>query len=76
MNSAAFLGAAGVGITVTTMNPSYRPEEIAKQLENSGAKFVLTIGMFLQNFKQAADIYKGVGQVFTNETYCVYHTLD
>lgn len=59
----AFLGAAGVGITVTTMNPSYRPEEIAKQLENSGAKFVLTIGMFLQNVKQAADIYKGIEKI-------------
>jgi acyl-CoA synthetase (AMP-forming)/AMP-acid ligase II len=35
---AAFLGAVGVGVTVTTMNPTYRPEEIARQLENSGAR--------------------------------------
>ena len=33
-----FLGAAGVNVSVTTMNPTYRPEELAKQLENSGAK--------------------------------------
>ena len=60
------------------MNPTYRPEEIAKQLETSGAKlvqlmitfititilrYVLTIGLFLQNIKQAADIYGGVGIV-------------
>jgi acyl-CoA synthetase (AMP-forming)/AMP-acid ligase II len=36
---AAFLGAVGVGVTVTTMNPTYRPEEIARQLENSGARY-------------------------------------
>jgi acyl-CoA synthetase (AMP-forming)/AMP-acid ligase II len=35
----AFLGAVGVGVTVTTMNPTYRPEEIARQLENSGARY-------------------------------------
>jgi acyl-CoA synthetase (AMP-forming)/AMP-acid ligase II len=36
--TSAFLGAVGVGVTVTTMNPTYRPEEIARQLENSGAR--------------------------------------
>jgi len=59
----AFLGAAGVGITVTTMNPTYTPEEIAKQFETSGAKYVITIGMFLQNIKQAADIYGGIEKI-------------
>ena len=43
----AFLGCAGAGITVTTMNPTYKAEEIARQLENSGAKFILTIGKTL-----------------------------
>jgi hypothetical protein len=27
-------------------------EEIARQLENSGTKYVMTIGLFLQNIKQ------------------------
>jgi len=49
----AFLGAVGAGLTVTTLNPTYRAEEIAKQLDNSGAKYVLTIGMFLQETRQA-----------------------
>ena len=40
----AFLGCAGAGVTVTTLNPTYKAEEIARQLENSGAKFILTIG--------------------------------
>jgi len=49
----AFLGCVGAGLTVTTMNPTYRAEEISRQLDNSGAKYILTIGMFLQNAKQA-----------------------
>jgi len=55
-----FLGAAGVGVTVTTMNPTYRAEEIARQMDNSGAKYLVTIDLFLQNIKQACDIYTGI----------------
>ena len=36
------------------MNPTYRAEEVARQLDNSGAKYIITIGLFLQNAKQAA----------------------
>lgn len=59
----AFLGAAGVGVTLTTMNPTYRPEEIARQLENSETRYVLTIGLFLQNIKQSCEIYGGVEKI-------------
>merc|ERR1711981_1297470 len=59
----AFLGACGVGVTLTTMNPTYRPEEIARQLEMSGSKFVITIGLFLENIKQAAYIYGGIEKI-------------
>jgi len=59
----AFLGAAGVGVTLTTMNPSYRPEEIARQFEISQARYVLTIGLFLQNVKQACDIYGNIEKI-------------
>ena len=40
----AFLGCAGAGLTLTTLNPTYKAEEIARQLDNSGAKFIITIG--------------------------------
>ena len=40
----AFLGCAGAGLTITTLNPTYKAEEIARQLENSGAKYIVTIG--------------------------------
>jgi len=52
----AFLGCVGAGLTVTTMNPTYRAEEISRQLDNSGAKYVLTTGMFLPNAKQAVTV--------------------
>lgn len=58
-----FLGAVGVNISVTTMNPTYRPEEIARQLENSQAKFIVTIGMFVQNIKQACDLYPNMEKI-------------
>ncbi len=38
-------------------------EEIARQLENSGARYVVTIGLFLQNIKQACEIYSGVEKI-------------
>ena len=43
----AFLGCVGAGLTVTTINPTYKAEEIARQLENSGAKYIITIGIKL-----------------------------
>eukprot|EP00088_Acartia_fossae_P023689 TRINITY_DN24705_c0_g1_i1.p1 TRINITY_DN24705_c0_g1~~TRINITY_DN24705_c0_g1_i1.p1 ORF type:complete len:606 (-),score=154.85 TRINITY_DN24705_c0_g1_i1:309-2126(-) len=58
-----FLGAAGVNVSVTTMNPTYRPEEIARQLQNSQAKYIVTIGLFLQNIKQACDLYPGIEKI-------------
>jgi 4-coumarate--CoA ligase len=59
----AFMGAAGVGVTLTTMNPTYRPEEIARQLENSNCKYILTIGLFLSNIRQACEIYGGIEKI-------------
>jgi hypothetical protein len=38
-------------------------EEIARQLQNSEAKFIITIGMFLPNIRQACEIYKGIQKI-------------
>ena len=38
-------------------------EEIARQLENSGAKYVLVFSMFLENIKQACEIYPGIEKI-------------
>ena len=40
----AFMGCAGAGLPVTTMSPTFKAEEIIRQLENSEAKYILTIG--------------------------------
>ena len=42
-----------LGGTVTTINPTYTPTEIHHQLVDSGAKRVMTIGMFLANISDA-----------------------
>jgi 4-coumarate--CoA ligase len=49
-----FHAAASVGGTATTINPTYTAEEVRFQLEDSGAKFLLTIPMFLETASEAA----------------------
>lgn len=39
------------------------PEEIARQLENSGARYIITIGLFLQNIKQACELYGNIDKI-------------
>ena len=50
----AFHGAATVGGIVTTINPTYTPEEIHLQLMDSGAIYLLTIPMFLESAQLGA----------------------
>ena len=38
-------------------------EEIARQLENSQAKYVLVIGLFLENIRQACESYNGIEKI-------------
>jgi len=52
----AYLGAIGAGLKVATMNPTFTAEELAKQVEISGAKYIITIGLFLQNIQEASRI--------------------
>lgn len=59
----AYLGAIGAGLTVATMNPTFTPEELAKQIELSGSKYVMTIGLFLQNIRDATKISGGVKKI-------------
>lgn len=59
----AFLGAVGVGVTVTTMNPTYKAEEMVRQLNNSGAKYILTCGSGLPNVLQASEVCEEVKNI-------------
>jgi len=49
-----FHAVASLGGVVTTVNPLYTVTEVAKQLQDSGAKFVVTVPPFLATAREAA----------------------
>ncbi|MCB0034951.1 MAG: 4-coumarate--CoA ligase family protein [Anaerolineales bacterium] len=51
----AFHAVVYLGGVVTTLNPLYTPDEVAHQLNDAGAKYILTIPMFLENAQKAAE---------------------
>lgn len=51
----AFHGVATAGGTVTTINPTYTPEEIQHQLADAGARYLVTISMFLDSARAASE---------------------
>jgi len=51
----AFHGATSAGGKATTMNPLYTANEVAHQLEDSGAKLLVTVGPFLEAASEAAE---------------------
>jgi acyl-CoA synthetase (AMP-forming)/AMP-acid ligase II len=59
----AIHGAASIGAVCTTANPMYTANEVARQLEHSGARAILTIPQFLDNAAEAAEA-AGVADVF------------
>ncbi len=59
----AFHGVAIAGGTVTTVNPTYTVEEMARQMADSGARFAVTIALFLDTVLAAASV-AGVEHVY------------
>jgi acyl-CoA synthetase (AMP-forming)/AMP-acid ligase II len=59
----AFHGIVSVGGIVTTVNPLYTPDELAFQLKDSKARFLLTIPQFLDGAIEAAG-KSGIEEVF------------
>jgi acyl-CoA synthetase (AMP-forming)/AMP-acid ligase II len=59
----AFHGAASAGGMCTTVNPLYTASELAHQLEDSGAKLLLTVPPFLEAAKEAS-AGVGIDEVF------------
>ena len=51
----AFHGLAWAGATVTTLNPTYAAKEIAYQLKDAGASGIITVGLFLDVARAAAE---------------------
>ena len=58
-----FFGVIATGGVVTTTNPLYTADELAHQLKDSDAKYLITIPLFLDKARQAAD-EAGIDEVF------------
>jgi acyl-CoA synthetase (AMP-forming)/AMP-acid ligase II len=61
----AFHGALLAGGVVTTVNPTYTAEELASQLRDSRARFLVTIGPLVEKAAEAARRAGGVQEIFT-----------
>ena len=61
----AFHGASHAGGIVTTVNPTYTPEELASQLRDSRARLLVTIGPLLEKAQEAARRAGGIEEIFT-----------
>src|SRR5262245_36905837 len=59
----AFHGAASAGGMSSTVNPLYTAPELTHQMNDSGARFLVTVGPFLDVAREAADA-SGVEEVF------------
>ncbi|MFJ1674403.1 4-coumarate--CoA ligase family protein [Streptomyces sp. NPDC088251] len=61
---AVFFGAARAGATVTTVHPLATPEEFAKQLRDSSARWIVTVSPLLEAARRAAELAGGVEEIF------------
>ncbi|MDF1595268.1 MAG: 4-coumarate--CoA ligase family protein [Acidimicrobiia bacterium] len=59
-----FHGAAMAGGTITTLNPTYTAEEVRFQLEDSGASYLVTVGIIVDVAREAA-ARAGLENVYT-----------
>ncbi|MFF7975274.1 AMP-binding protein [Streptomyces sp. NPDC007905] len=60
----AFYAATRAGASVTTVHPLATPEEFAKQLRDSAARWVITVSPLLESARRAAELAGGVGEIF------------
>ncbi|MGW0766733.1 4-coumarate--CoA ligase family protein [Streptomyces sp. NPDC002676] len=60
----AFYAATRAGASVTTVHPLATPEEFAKQLGDSAARWIVTVSPLLQTARRAAELAGGVREIF------------
>ncbi|KUJ53725.1 4-coumarate--CoA ligase family protein [Streptomyces sp. MI02-2A] len=60
----AFYAATRAGASVTTVHPLATVEELAKQLRDSGARWIVTVTPLLDTARTAADKAGGVQEIF------------
>ena len=61
---AVFYGATRAGAAVTTVHPLATAEEFAKQLDDSGARWIVTISLLLDTARKAAALAGSVREIF------------
>ena len=61
----AFHGAVLAGGVVTTVNPLYTTAELASQLRDAGARFLITTSACLEKAREAADQAGGIEEIFS-----------
>ncbi|MFE0643235.1 AMP-binding protein [Streptomyces sp. NPDC058877] len=60
----AFYAATRAGASVTTVHPLATPEEFAKQLRDSSARWIVTVSPLLAAARAAAELAGGIEEVF------------
>ncbi|MZD09057.1 AMP-binding protein [Streptomyces sp. SID5785] len=60
----AFYAATRAGAVVTTVHPLATPEEFAKQLTDSGARWIVSVTPLAAQARAAADLAGGVREIF------------
>ncbi|MFB6530893.1 MULTISPECIES: AMP-binding protein [unclassified Streptomyces] len=60
----AFYAATRAGASVTTVHPLATPEEFAKQLRDSDARWIVTVSPLLPAARAAAELAGGVREIF------------
>lgn len=61
---AVFYGATRAGASVTTVHPLATAEEFAKQLADSAARWIVTVTLFLDVARRAAELAGGIQEIF------------
>ncbi|WAZ22446.1 4-coumarate--CoA ligase family protein [Streptomyces cinnabarinus] len=60
----AFYAATRAGASVTTVHPLSTPEEFARQLGDSRARWIITVSPLLEAARRAAELAGGVQEIF------------
>ncbi|WBO65570.1 4-coumarate--CoA ligase family protein [Streptomyces camelliae] len=71
----AFYAATRAGASVTTVHPLATPEEFAKQLRDSGARWIVTISPLLGTARRAAELSGGIREIFVCDSASGHRSL-
>ncbi|MFF3845834.1 4-coumarate--CoA ligase family protein [Streptomyces sp. NPDC002328] len=71
----AFYAATRAGATVTTVHPLVTAEEFAKQLDDSAARWIVTVSPLLETARRAAELAGGVEEIFVCDSASGHRSL-